>query len=633
MNETIEQKLKTLPDRSGVYIMKNAEGEVIYVGKAKILKNRVRSYFKGHNHPPKVSAMVANVENFEYIITDSETEAFVLENNLIKEYSPKYNILLKDDKTYPFLKITLNEKYPRIMITRQVKKDGAKYFGPYLSAGVLRDLIELIKEIFYVRSCSKNFPAEIGKTRPCLYYHIGKCMGVCAGDVSEERYGEMIKDVIAFLNGKYEKTERFLTEQMQKAAAFEDFEKAAQIRDRLRAVEALAQKQKIVSADGTDTDAVAFYSKNGKTCFQIFFIRGGKIIGRENYFVDETDGIDEEELLADFIRQYYGNSSFIPKELLLETSCEDIELIGQWLTELCGRRVEIKIPKIGENAKLIKMIKANAEKELSERELRILRDIKFKNGALAGLYRLLGLKNIPKRIEAYDISNISGDNNVGSMVTFIDARPSTRDYRSFRIKNVVGADDYACMAEVLSRRLQRGISEREKIEKGELSEEKASFSVLPDVIFVDGGMGHVNIAYSVIEKYAPDIPVFGIVKDDRHCTRGVVSKGGEIPVDKASEAFMLLTNIQDEMHRRAITHNRTLNTKKNLKSDLDNISGVGEVRKKALLRHFKSVKNIAAASVEELELVKGIDRTTAENIASYFNLADNRRRKNDTSDK
>lgn len=626
MNDTIEQKLKTLPDKSGVYIMRNALGEVIYVGKAKILKNRVRSYFKSHNHPPKVAAMVANVEDFEYIITDSETEAFVLENNLIKEYSPKYNILLKDDKTYPFLKITVNEKYPRLMISRQVKKDGAKYFGPYLSAIMLRDLIELIKEIFLVRSCAKSFPAEIGKTRPCLYYHIGKCMGVCGGEVSEERYGEMIREVIAFLNGKYDKTERMLTEQMQAAAVEADFERAAQLRDRLRAVEAIAQKQKIVSADGTDADALAFYSKHGKTCFQIFFIRNGKIIGREHYFADDTDGIDEKTLLGDFIREYYAESTFIPKELLLETECEDIDLISDWLTELCGRKVEIKIPKIGENAKLIRMIKANAEKELAERELKILRDIKFKNGALTGLARLLKLKNPPKRIEAYDISNISGDNNVGAMVTFIDARPSTKDYRSFKIKNVAGADDYACMAEVLGRRLQRAVNEREKIEKGELDESKASFAALPDVIFVDGGLGHVNVAYGITEKYGFDIPVFGIVKDDRHCTRGVVAKDGEIPTEKTSEAFMLLTNIQDEMHRRAITHNRTLNTRKSLKSELDSIRGVGEVRKKALMRHFKSVKKIAEATADELEAVKGIDRATAENIEAYF-----RRKENDTT--
>ncbi len=630
MNDRIEQKLKTLPDSSGVYIMRNADGDVIYVGKAKVLKNRVRSYFKGHRHAPKVAAMVANVEDFEYIITDSEMEAFVLENNLIKEHSPKYNILLKDDKTYPFLKITTNEMYPRISITRKVKKDGAKYFGPYLSAIVLRDLIELIKEIFQIRSCSKSFPAEIGKTRPCLYHHIGKCMGVCSGDVTPEKYNEVIKEIIAFLNGRYDEVQQTLTEQMTAAAAAMDFEKAAQIRDHIRAIDTLAQKQKIVSADGADTDAIAFYSKHGKTCFQIFFIRGGSVIGRENYFTDDTEGLDESELLADFVRQYYAQSSFVPKEILLERECDDMELIRRWLSELCGRRVEVHVPKIGDNAKLIKMIKANAEKELSERELKTLRDIKFKNSAIAQLYRLLELDTIPKRIEAYDISNISGDNNVGSMVTFIDARPSTKDYRNFKIKNVVGADDYACMAEVLTRRFERAAAEAEKIKSGELTEDKASFSNLPDVIFVDGGQGHVNTVAPIVQKYAPDIPVFGIVKDDNHCTRGIVSVHGEIPIDKTSDAFMLLTNIQDEMHRRAITYNRDLNTRKNLKSELDNIGGVGDVRKKALLRHFKSVKNIAAATVEELMAVKSIDRRSAENIATYFS---HRRKTDDTTGK
>ena len=630
MNERIEQKLKTLPDKSGVYIMKNNSGDVIYVGKAKVLKNRVRSYFKSHNHPPKVSAMVSNVEDFEYIITDSEMEAFVLENNLIKEHSPKYNILLKDDKTYPFLKITVNEQYPRIFITRQVKKDGAKYFGPYLSAITLRDLIELIKELFQIRSCNKNFPSEIGKVRPCLYYHIGKCMGVCNGDITPEKYSEMIKEIIAFLNGHYEKTEEMLIKQMKEAAANMDFKRAAQLRDRLRGIEAIAQKQKVVSANGNDIDAIAFYSKHGKTCFQIFFIRDGKIIGRENYFADDTEGVESGELLGGFIREYYAEATFIPKEILIETECNDLELIRNWLSDVCNRKVDLKVPKIGENLKLIKMIKANAEKELSERELKILRDIKFKNNAISELYKILKLNTIPRRIEAYDISNISGDNNVGSMVTFIDARPSTKNYRNFKIKNVVGADDYACMAEVLTRRFERALKEQEKIDNSELLKENATFACLPDIIFVDGGQGHVNTALPIVRKYAPNVKVFGIVKDDNHATRGLVSADGEIPVDKTSDAFMLLTNIQDEMHRRAITYNRTLNTKKNLKSELDNIGGVGEVRKKALLRHFKSVKNIANATLEELASVKSIDKSTAENVWTYFN---SRGETNDTSGK
>lgn len=628
MNARIEEKLKTLPLDSGVYIMKNSDGDIIYVGKAKVLKNRVRSYFKSKNHPPKVAAMVSNVDDFEYIITDSEMEAFVLENNLIKEHSPRYNILLKDDKTYPFLKITVNEEYPRIMVTRTVKKDGAKYFGPYLSAIVLRELIELIREIFKIRSCNKKFPEEIGSTRPCLYYHIGKCMGVCNSNITSEQYKETIKEIISFLNGRYETIQKDLTNQMMAAAEELNFTKAAQLRDRLRAIDILAQKQKIVSADGVDSDAIAFYVKNGSVCFQVFFIRGGKVVGRENYFTDGVDGIDETELLSDFVRQYYSDSSFIPKEILLETECPDTELIRQWLSGLCGRRVEIKVPKIGEHVKLIKMIKANAQKELSEREIKILRDIKFKNNALSKLYKLLGLKTIPKRIEAYDISNISGDNNVGSMVTFIDARPSTKDYRNFRIKGVSGADDYACMAEVIRRRFERALSEQDKIKEGELPPEKALFSVLPDVVFVDGGQGHVNTVAPIVASYAPRIPVFGIVKDDNHNTRGLVSVDGEIPIDKTSEAFMLLTSIQDEMHRRAITYNRNLNTSKNLKSELDNIGGVGQVRRKELIRHFKSVKNIANATVDEIASVKSIDRKTAENIVRYFS---HRRGTDDTS--
>ncbi len=630
MNERIEAKLKTLPDSSGVYIMRNSEGEVIYVGKAKVLKNRVRSYFRSTDHPPKVAAMVSNVYDFEYIITDSEMEAFVLENNLIKEHSPRYNILLKDDKTYPFLKITVNEQYPRIFVTRTVKKDGARYFGPYLSAIVLRELIELIKEIFRIRSCNKKFPEELGHTRPCLYYHIGKCMGVCNGDVTPEEYGGTIKEIIAFLNGRYDKIQSQLTEEMMKAASETNFTRAAKLRDRIRAIDMISKKQKVVSVNGADSDAVAYFAKGGSICFQVFFIRDGNVVGRENYFVDGIEDIDESRLLSDFIRQYYADSSFIPREILIETDCGDMEFISQWLTDISGRKVEMRVPKIGENAKLIRLIKANAEKELSERELKKLRDIRFKNRALIELQELMSLDNPPSRIEAYDISNISGDNNVGAMVTFVDAKQSTKDYKNFKIKNVTGADDYACMAEVLTRRFERALSEREKIDSGELSEDKASFSHLPDVVFVDGGLGHVNTVLPIVEKYAPHIPVFGIVKDDNHRTRGLVSVNGEIPIDKKSDAFMLLTNIQDEMHRRAITYNSKLNTSKNLRSELDNIGGVGAVRKRELLKAFRSVKNISTATVEELASVKSVDHATAERIAKYF--AD-RRAKNDITDK
>lgn len=617
-SEQIEAKLKTLPDKSGVYIMKDENGTVIYVGKAKVLKNRVRSYFKNHNHPPKVAAMVSNVATFEYIMTDSEMEALVLENNLIKEYSPKYNILLKDDKTYPFLKLTLQDAYPKLMMTRTVKRDGARYFGPYSSGILLRELLDLIKDLFKIRSCNHKFPEDIGKSRPCLYYHIGKCLGVCTGDIDKKRYDAIIKEVIGFLNGNYAGVQKRLQEEMQQAAQALDFEKAALLRDRLQSIDVLSQKQKIVSALGNDVDALALYSKNNKSCVQIFFIRSGKIIGREHYMIDGTDGVEEAEVLTDFVKQYYAKSSFVPRELMLQYELEDADVIQQWLSSLCGRKVELKVPKIGENLQLINMIRANAKKELSEQELRILRDIKFKNKALASLYQILNLSEIPSRIEAYDISNISGDNNVASMVTFVDAKPSTKDYRNFRIKNVLGADDYACMEEVLTRRLQHGLDEQARIDAGELDLSQAKFSVFPNVLFVDGGQGHVNVAKGVMDKLGLSIPVFGIVKDDSHRTRGVVSPEGEIPIDKSSEAFMLLANIQDEMHRRAITYHKQLHTKKNLASELENIAGVGEVRRKALQRHFKSMKAIRAASIDDLLQVKGLDRRTAERIYSYF---------------
>lgn len=617
-SEQIEAKLKTLPDKSGVYIMKDENGTVIYVGKAKVLKNRVRSYFKNHNHPPKVAAMVSNVATFEYIMTDSEMEALVLENNLIKEHSPKYNILLKDDKTYPFLKLTLQEEYPKLMMTRTVKRDGARYFGPYSSGILLRELLDLIKDIFKIRSCNHKFPADFGKSRPCLYHHIGKCLGVCTGDIDKAQYDAIIKEVIGFLNGNYTGVQKRLQAEMQAAAQALDFEKAALLRDRLQSIDVLSQKQKIVSALGNDVDALALYSKNNKSCVQIFFIRSGKIIGREHYIIDGTDGVEEAEVLTDFVKQYYAKSSFVPRELMLQYELEDADVIREWLSALCGRKVELKVPKIGENLQLINMIRANAKKELSEQELKILRDIKFKNRALASLYQILDLPEIPSRIEAYDISNISGDNNVASMVTFVDAKPSTKDYRNFRIKTVIGADDYACMEEALTRRLQHGLDEQARIDAGELDRAQAKFSVFPNVLFVDGGQGHVNVAQGVMDKLGLSIPVFGIVKDDSHRTRGVVSPDGEISIDKSSEAFMLLANIQDEMHRRAVSYHKQLHAKKTLASELENIAGVGEVRRKALQRHFKSMKAIRAASIEELSQVKGLDRRTAERIYSYF---------------
>ena len=613
-----EAKLKTLPEKPGVYIMHSSDGSVIYVGKAKVLKNRVRQYFKNHNHPPKVRAMVENVAYFEYIISDSELEALVLENNLIKKYMPKYNILLKDDKTYPFLKVTLNEDFPRIFVTRQVRKDGAKYFGPYQSGMVLRDLIELVREIFMLRCCNKPFSGDFEPQRPCLYYQLGKCGGVCAHLVSKEEYRAVISKVCAFLGGRYDDVYRQLTEQMNEAAQKLDFEKAALMRDRIRSVEMLGKKQKIVTANGTDIDAVAMYSANNLTCAEIFFIRSGNMIGKEHYFIQDTDGMEQSRVLSDFLRMYYADSSFIPKELYLQYEIEDESAVREWLSSLAGRSVSVKCPKIGEHARLISMIESNARKEHSEYELKRMRASDFVNNALSQLTELLGFEKPPMLIEAYDISNTSGDCTVGSMVTFRDGKSYRSGYRNFKIKNVSGQNDYASMQEMITRRFSHAIEEKTKIRNGMMDESEAKFLPMPDVVFADGGKGHVEAVAEALAKLGADVPVFGIVKDDTHSTRGLVSPFGEIPIDSGSDAFMLLTNIQDEMHRRAITYHRNLRSAKSIKSELLSVPGVGESRRKALLAHFKSVAAIKKASQKSLAEVKGIDARTAENIYRHF---------------
>lgn len=616
MNNEINEKLKTLPDKSGVYIMKSADGEIIYVGKAKNLKNRVRSYFKSHNHPPKVSSMLANVESFEYIITDSELEALVLENNLIKENMPKYNILLKDDKTYPFLKITTKELYPRIVFTRRVIKDGSMYFGPYQSSADLKQLIALVKEIFCLRHCNTEFYDGFTLKRPCLYYQLGQCKGVCSMKISPGEYRKLINKAIDFIGGNTTEAERTLNVQMHEAAKALDFEKAALCRDRLSAIEALRQKQKIVNPNGDDADAIALYNANGVACIQVFFVRGGNIIGKEHYFVNDTDMIPEGEILSEFLRCYYEDCTFIPGKILLQHETEDTEVLEEFISQKANRSVKIKTPKIGSNAALIRMIAANAKKEHSERELKILRDISFKNNALAELTEVLGLETAPMYIEAYDISNLGAGTSVASMVVFKNGNPYTKKYRNFRMKTVSGQDDYASMREAISRRLSRASAETEQIEKGELNPENASFLPIPSLIFVDGGEGHRNAALETLGDF--NIPIFGIVKDSGHRTRALVGKSGEIPIDKNSNAFMLVKNIQDEMHRRAIGYLRSSQQKKLAGSELDLISGVGAGRKKILLSHFKSVKKIKNATLEELKNINGIDAKTAENIYSYF---------------
>lgn len=594
-------KIKSLPEKSGVYIMKDKDGEVIYVGKAKVLKNRVKQYFTSKNHAPKVAAMISNVADFEYIMTDNELEALILECNLIKKYMPKYNILLKDDKTYPFIKISVNEVYPRITITRNVKNDGAKYFGPYLGTSVIRELTELIREIFGLRSCTKKFPEDFNKSRPCLYYHIGKCSGVCTGNVDESEYRKKIDKVCSFLNGNTDELINELEQKMYESSKNLNFEKAAFFRDRIDNVKSVSQKQKAVNTNNITIDAIATENLNSTVCIQVFFIRNGKMLGRENYFVENTND-DTKTILTDFIKQYYLEASFIPNEILTECVPFDMELLSQWLTSVKGKKVTIRVPMRGENLKLINMIKLNAKKELSNRELKILRDIKFKNTALASLKNSLCLNDIPGRIEAYDISGFAGEDMVASMVTFVDAKPYKKDYRSFKIKTVDNTDDCASMNEVLRRRFKH-------LKNGD------DFAKRPDVIFVDGGLGQLNAAKDALLEYGFDIPVFGIKKDDNHNTYCVEGPDGEIMMDRSGEGFLLLVNIQDEMHRRAISHYRKLSESRNIQSELDKIKGVGVKRRNLILKH---VKNVKKASIEELLKVPGIDEKTARNIYEYF---------------
>lgn len=602
--------------------MRNKSGEIIYVGKAKNLKNRVRSYFKSRNHTPKVASMVCNVENFEYILTDSELEALILENNLIKENMPKYNILLKDDKTYPFMKITVNEDFPVVSLTRKISNDGALYFGPYQSSYDLKQLISLLKEIFCLRNCQKEFNGDFKASRPCLYYQLGKCKGVCNHRIDKNSYRKIIDGVIDFVNGKTSEVIDSITAEMKSAGEKLDFEKAAVCRDRLKAIEALREKQKIVNPKGNDYDAIAVFNKNNTACVQVFFVREGKIIGREHYFIQDTDNVEDSIIISEFLRCYYENCSFIPGTIFVETSPEDSDVLEEWISQKASRSVKLKVPKIGDNVKLIRMIKANAKKEHSERELKTLRDISFKNSALTQLSSLLGFSRPPMHIEAFDISNMGDNSSVASMVVYINGKPCTKKYRNFKIKSTATQDDYASMREVFLRRIQHGLKEQEQIKHMELSEEKAMFFPFPDVFFVDGGEGHRNAALSVLESFELTIPVFGIVKDDNHKTRGLIGENGEIYIDAKSDSFMLLTNIQDEMHRRAIGYLRNTQSKKVYGSELDFIQGIGEKRKKMLLKAFKSVNKIKTATLDELVAVKGIDILTAKNIYEYFNRND-----------
>lgn len=614
----IEEELKKLPGKPGVYIMHGEKDEIIYVGKAVSLKNRVRQYFQcSRNKGAKIEQMVTHITRFEYIVTDSELEALVLECNLIKEHRPKYNTMLKDDKTYPFIKVTVNEPYPRVLFSRTMKKDKAKYFGPYTSSTAVKDVIELVRKIYMVRSCNRNLPRDCGKDRPCLYYHMKQCTAPCQGNVSEEAYKQNIGQVLHFLNGNYKETIDQLTEKMMAASEEMRFEDAAGYRDLINSIRRIGERQKITTYGEEDRDIIAVAMDESEdlreqdAVVQVFFMRGGRLIGRDHFFLRVARGDTKAQVLSSFLKQFYAGTPFIPAEIMMQTEIEDGEIIEDWLTARRKQRVHIRVPKKGTKEKLVELAKENAWMVLSKDRERIKREEGRTIGAVKEIEDWLGLKDIV-RMEAYDISNISGFESVGSMVVYEKGKPKRSDYRKFKIKWVQGPNDYASMEEVLTRRFTHE-------SKGEYD----SFSILPDLILMDGGRGQVNIARKVLGELGIDIPVCGMVKDDNHRTRGVYFNNVEIPIDTSGEGFHLVTRIQDEAHRFAIEYHRSLRSKEQVHSVLDDIPGIGETRRKALMRRFRSVENIRDASVEELSQTESMNVQSAEAVYQFFHRAPN----------
>lgn len=615
-----EEELKKLPKNPGVYIMHDANDSIIYVGKAVNLHNRVRSYFrKIVGRGPQIDKMVEQIARFEYIVTDSELEALVLENNLIKEHCPKYNTMLKDDKTYPYIKVTLGEDYPRVLFSRQMKKDKSKYFGPYTSAAAVKDTIELLNRLYCLRTCNRVLPRDIGLDRPCLNYHIKQCLAPCQGYISKEDYRARVNQAMDFLNGNYAPLLNDLQEKMMQASENMEFEDAIRYRDLYNSVKSVAQKQKITDSDGEDKDIIALAKEDTDAVVQVFFVRDGKLIGREHYYMTHVSGQSKAQILLDFVKQFYAGTPYIPRALVLQEEIEDIEILEKWLSARKGSRVHIQVPKIGTKEKLVELAAQNAKLVLSQDKERIKREEGRTIGAVKEIAGWLGLE--PEklvRMEAFDISNISGFQNVGSMVVYEKGKPKRSDYRKFRIKTVSGPDDYACMHEVLTRRLVHGMEEGRELGEKELEKEFGSFSKLPDLILMDGGRGQVNIALRVLDELHIHIPVCGMVKDDNHRTRGLYYNNVEISIDTRSEGFKLITRIQDEAHRFAIEYHRSLRSKSQVKSVLDDIPGIGEVRRKALMRHFKSIEEIKNAEVEELLQVDGINHPQAEAVYTFF---------------
>lgn len=611
----IEEKLKLLPEKPGVYIMKDSSGKIIYVGKAVILKNRVRQYFQNQaNQIPKVRTMVKHIADFEYIVTDTELEALILECNLIKKHKPKYNILLKDDKNYPYIKITVNEDYPRILFTRRVEMDGAKYFGPYSSAFAVRETIKLLRHMFPLRSCNRNIERDIGKCRECLYYHIGLCSAPCTGRISKDDYRKLVDDAVMFLEGKHDVLLRKLKEEMEIAAQNMEFEKAAKLRDQIYGIEKTSEKQKIISTSCEDQDVISMARSADDACIQVFFIRDGKVSGREHYFMKNTDDMNRSDIMSSFIKQFYDGAPYIPKEIITDVDMDEKHVLAEWLSNKRGNKVVISVPLRGKKKELVDMVYENALESLkNDINLKMKRQ---KNDAVSELSKMLGLE-YAERIEAFDISNIRGTDNVASMVVFVDGKPHKSSYRKFNIKTVEGQDDYGSMREVISRRIKHGLEDQRLIEVGELQEDKAKFHIMPDLILVDGGLGHVNMAKEVLRELNVDIPVYGMVKDSKHRTRGLVSPDGEIDMPMTGKAFRLVAEIQEEAHRFAITFHKETKSKK-LRSDLLKIPGIGEKRMKALYESFKTIEGIKNATVEELKKVDGMNEKAANAVYDYF---------------
>lgn len=619
----VKEELKKLPNKPGVYIMHDADDAILYVGKAVNLHNRVRSYFKGNiGRGPQIDKMVSLIARFEYIVTDSELEALVLENNLIKENSPKYNTLLKDDKTYPYIKVTLGEDYPRVMMVRQMKKDKAKYFGPFTNGGV-KESIDLINKLYKLKTCNRKLPRDIGKERPCLNYHIGQCSAPCQGYISKEEYAAQIQQAIDFLNGKHQPIIKELKEKMQKASENMEFEEAIKYRDLIESVKKVSETQKMSDNIGEDKDIIALAIDGNETVVQVFFLRNGKLIGREHFYMTQIEEPLPDKILTSFVKQFYAGTPFIPREIMLQQAIEDMELVEQWLTNKKGAKVHLRVPQRGAKEKLVDLAARNAQLILSQDRERIKREEGRTIGAVREIEEILGIRPLT-RMEAFDISNTSGFANVGSMVVYEKGKPKRSDYRKFRMKTVAGPDDYACMHEVLTRRFQHGLDEREEIrrEKGDdengFDESFGSFTKFPDLLLMDGGRGQVNIAKQVLDELGIDIPICGMVKDDNHRTRGLYFNNLELPIDRNSEGFKLITRIQDEAHRFAITYHRSLRSKAQVHSVLDEIPGVGPSRRKALMKYFKSIEELRAADAAQISEVPGITANVAQEIYLFF---------------